>query len=46
MEEINHETAQQERDSHIIRRVVIILFVVFTLGAIVLTILYGLPWAK
>jgi hypothetical protein len=38
--------AEQEQDSHFIRRLVIIIFIVFTLAAVVMTILYGTPWAK
>jgi len=38
--------AEQEKDSHFIRRLVIIIFIVFTLAAIVMTIFYGTPWAK
>lgn len=38
--------AEQEKDSHFIRRLVIIIFIVFTLAAVVMTIFYGTPWAK
>ena len=38
--------AEQEKDSRFIRRLVIIIFIVFTLAAIVMTIFYGTPWAK
>jgi hypothetical protein len=46
MENVEHDTAQQERDNHVIRRVVITIFVVLTLAAIVITFFYGLPRSK
>ena len=38
--------AEQEKDSHFIRRLVIIIFIVFTVAAIIMTFFYGTPWAK
>lgn len=38
--------ADQEKDGHFMRRLIIIIFIVFTAAAIVMTILYGTPWAK
>jgi hypothetical protein len=39
-------TDAEQEDSHFIRRLVIIIFIVFTLAAAVMTFFYGTPWAK
>ena len=46
MENVEHESVNHERDNVIIKRLVIIIFIVFTLAAIAMTYFYGLPWSK
>jgi|GEM_PF-4962811 len=38
--------AEQEKDGRFMRRLIIIIFIVFTLAATLMTIFYGTPWAK
>jgi len=46
MENIEHDSVQHEKDNQFIKRLVIVIFIVFTLAAIVMTYFYGLPWSK